>query len=121
MWLKERMDELGLTYEELGQLINRNKSTVRNWNSNDIHWGLREKSEWQLLADALQWTLLDILIAYGYPIYAEHPDLSDDELVFFLNLRSIKSDKKRATALRFASAAAELFQNDHTITDEDLE
>lgn len=70
MWLKKRLDELGMSIPDIAERIDRTPATVNNWiyNLNRIPWRLEDIDEWLQLADALKWTILDILVAAGYDI-----------------------------------------------------
>ena len=93
--IRDRRHELGLTLEEVGNIVGVGKSTVRKWESGTIRNLRRDKIA--LLAKALQLEPVDLLDLDDQP--PEKPmDLNPEETALILAYRAA-DDRARVDAL----------------------
>jgi len=93
--IKDRRHELGLTLEEVGDIVGVGKSTVRKWEAGTIRNLRRDKIA--LLAKALRLEPVDLIDIEDPP--AERPlDLSPEEIHLVKAYRAA-DDRARADAL----------------------
>ena len=108
MWLKLRLEELNLTYADLVARLHpvvRTEDTIKNWvRAGHVRWRLAELDNWQALARALDWTMLDILEARGYELPLENSPVLQGLIHRYEQL----PPDKQAVVLNFWIAAIEM-------------
>ncbi|MEM9952632.1 MAG: hypothetical protein AAF846_13585 [Chloroflexota bacterium] len=72
-WLKKRLRELGYTHNDLQKAleekdIKRVRATITGWTNNKPVSLLNNPEHAKKLADVLDWTVLELLVAAGYDI-----------------------------------------------------
>lgn len=93
--IKDRRLELGLTLEQVGNIVGVGKSTVRKWEAGTIR-NLR-KDKIVLLARALRLSPIDLIDLENQP-EDKSLDLSPEEVIVILAYRAA-DDRARADAL----------------------
>lgn len=75
-WLQQRLNELGLTHDDLRERlaqrgIDRVRATITGWTNGKAIKLLSDPEQASILAEALKWTLTELLLAAGYEIEAD--------------------------------------------------
>jgi len=96
MWLKDRLDELEMSVTDLAEKVDRKPQTITNWiyTLQKVPWRLEDVGEWERLASALHWTILDIIRVAGYQIDIEAHGLSAEELAVQLRYQNLPAWKQ---------------------------
>lgn len=70
MWLDKRLKELNMTYDEFGQAVGISGNTIKLWiHRNRVPRYPDEIEDWELIANTLKWSKVELLTAIGW-----HPD-----------------------------------------------
>lgn len=97
-WLKLRLDVLGIDRQELVDRlhkkgIKRSPQTISNWmNGNPIPL-LSTAKETAILAEVLDWTVTEMLIAADYPIQTQETDIPPDLLPVIMQAKRLSAKR----------------------------
>lgn len=109
-WLYARVQELDMTLAELAEKIDRSEQTVKNWvfTLQKVPWRLEDTEDWQRLAEALNWTILDVLRAAGYRLPLDDASIDVKGIAERLD-RLDKSE--RVIVMKFISGLLEVVES----------
>ena len=116
-WLQERLNKLNYTHHDLQQElekrgISRVRATITGWTNEKPVSLLNDPGESKILADVLEWSVLEMLIAAGYDIGIPQ------KLIPFIK-KYQKASKKRKSMFLQNLAFITKFLEDYS--DEDLD
>lgn len=97
-WLQRRLNKLNYTHQDLqGKLaekdIHRVRATITGWTNDKPVSLLNDPDEAKILAEVLQWTVLDMLVAAGYDIPVP------EELIVYIKAYRNAGEKRRGLFL----------------------
>lgn len=98
-WLQERLNELNYTHQDLQQKlaeknIHRVRATITGWTNDKSVSLLNDPAEAKILADVLDWSVLDMLVAADYDVAVPK------ELTVFIEEYRKASGKRRGMFLQ---------------------
>ena len=116
-WLQKRLDDLNYTHQDLqhnlAELgINRVRETITGWTNGKPIALLSNPEDTQKLAQALNWTVMELLIEAGYDIGIPR------EMADFIHDYKISSPPKKFVFMKNISFVSGFLS---AITDEELE
>lgn len=100
-WLQRRLDTLGYTHRDLAQAlaergIERVRGTISGWARGSITVSiLANPKTATALADALDWSVSEMLIAAGYPLDALPADVPAEIYPLLEAMQPLTSDERR--------------------------
>lgn len=72
-WFKKRMDDLGLSYEEVANAVDRDVVTIRTWEHRGyVPFQLHAIQDWQPLLDILKMSIVEVAIAVGHQVKQDY-------------------------------------------------
>lgn len=114
-WFRRRMDELGLSYEDVAQATNRSIDTIRTWEHRGrIPYPADAVDDWKPLLDCLKMSMLDVMIELGHDIKADYPQPQRNILDRLNKLPA----NKQAYCLRMLAAVLEVVETTDIIDEE---
>ncbi|MGB7340022.1 MAG: hypothetical protein WBC91_14095 [Phototrophicaceae bacterium] len=93
-WLQNRLDELNYTHKDLQKRlaakgINRVRETITGWTNGKAVSLLNNPKHAQMLAETLNWSVLEMFVAAGYNVSIPR------ELLMFTNLYRTASEERQ--------------------------